>query len=1117
MSPERYKQVCELFHAACELPESERAAYLDAQVNDDAELRAQVEEMLAQDAGEEDAVGNVALGFGRHLIDDIDAGANPVAAQLPESIGPFKILRKLGEGGMGVVYEATQTSPHRRVALKVLRARFATGTMLRRFQHEVEIQARLNHPGIGHVYEAGVETYAHGKQPYFSMELVSGRSITRYVREENSDVNDRLSLMIDVADAVQHAHDHGVVHRDLKPGNIVVQDNGKPKVLDFGIARVTNDDTYFSTIQTAAGQLLGTIPYMSPEQISGQGATIDHRSDIYSLGVLLYEMLADQLPFDLSTCSIPQAALIIKDDDPPRLSSINVAYRGEIETVVMKTLEKQPERRYQSASALAADLRHILLHEPVSVRPPSTAYQVRRFARRNKAVVGGVAATLLALVLGIVGISRYAYREYQQRSRAEQAQALAQAQTYRVSVAAAAHALDNQNVLAARRLLNEAPKAYRGWEWYYLQSKLDASSRLLTSKHLSVNNLAYFENGQTLLARSRQSYLLWNLKRGEIVEEIPGSVEVHAAVSPDLAYFAFVDQHGRSIVRDFKTGRDVELVNAPPNIHRFAISADHQFVAIGTKSGVLQIRRLGEDSVVNSIDFDRIETLSWSPTRNQLAVRTQTEFVIIDVNDAESITRLRRPSIVQSSIIEWNPNGSVVFLSDTRDDDREGEVFRFDVTTMRALSPLVGHSIRAESLKFYNNGEWVISSSRDGTARLWSAETGALFQTYRVAIGSAFSATVGGDGSLVAMGDSAGAVRLFDATSGRLLTTLPGHESPVLSIAISPDEKQIAAGAADGAIRFWSVEAALQSDVLRGHESYIYPVTVGPDNKRVASASWDGTIRIWDIASGKNERVIDGHDMPPYFLAFNDAGDKLVSYGHLSRNKNELIVDDLDASKQYRLTGERQRPGMAPAFHSDDQRVWLPRGPGGMARFWSFEANTIDDVPISELANVQSPLIHSKSRRVLLIDNEAQTAFVVDLTTGEVVHELIDYAMAARWSPDGTQVVVIHRSNRDETSGDRISVWNAITGEFRGHLMAHVGDVFDACFSPDGSRIFTAGRDEQIRIWDAQTLSHLIALNGHTEYVWSLAFDSSGELLVSGSGDRTVRLWRAPMLDYSAP
>jgi len=1108
MSPERYQQVCDLFHAACELPESQRSAFLDARINGDEDLRAQVETMLAQDDSEDDAVGGLAVGFGRQLVGDVDAGA--MAATLPDTIGPFKIIKKLGEGGMGVVYEATQTNPQRHVALKVLRARFASGQMLRRFQHEVEIQARLNHPGIGHVYEAGIETYAHGQQPYFSMELVSGRSITRYVREENLDVNERLGLMIDVAEAVQHAHDQGVVHRDLKPGNIVVQENGKPKVLDFGIARMTNNDTYFSTIQTAAGQLLGTIPYMSPEQISGHGAAIDHRSDIYSLGILLYEMLADQLPFDLATCSIPQAALIIKEEDPPRLSSINVAYRGEIETVVMKALEKQPERRYQAARDLAADLRHILLHEPVSVRPPSTVYQVRRFARRNKALVGGVLATMVALVLGIVGVARYAYREYQQRNRAEEAQAMAQAQTYRVSVAAAAHALGDQNVLAARRLLKEAPEAYRGWEWHYLQGKLDASSRLLTSDFLSINDLAFQDDGNTLLARSRQSYIRWDLQRGEIIDEIPGTIDVHAAVSPDLKQFAYRADDGHVTVRDIESKQRIQFDDGPADVRRFALNAAGDLLAWSTKSDGLQIRSIKSKSVIHSVDSEQIETLAWSPTANLLAARSRTEFMIIDVDDPVTTTRIERHPIVQASVIEWNPRGTVVYLSDTHDDENEGEVFRYDVAHMQTLPPLVGHTVRPDSFKFYQDGARLVSSSRDGTARLWNTETGQLLRTFRVAIGSAFSATPGVDESVLAVGDSAGAVRLFDIGSGRVISALVGHEAPVLSVAFSPDERQIVAGAADGAIRFWSVDAAMQSDVLRGHESYVYPVTISPDDRRVASAAWDGTVRVWNIDSGAIERVIDGHDMPPYFLAFNDVGNKLVSYGHLSRTKNELIVDDLETNAQYRYTGERQRPGMAPAFHRDGDRIWLPRGPDATIRMWSYETGDVSEEPFAELAQVQSTLVNAQvGRAILIANNDAQTAFIVDLATGNIVHELIDYAMSVRWSPDGSQVVVVHRSNRDESSGDRISIWNAVTGEFRGHLMAHVGDVFDASFSPDGTRIFTAGRDEQIRIWDAQTLSHLIALSGHTEYVWSLAFNSTGDVLVSGSGDRTVRLWRS--------
>ena len=618
MDRERYQRVCELFHAACELPRAERDAFLDQSTTDN-DIRAEVERMLAQDDDDE-AVGGAAIGFGRHFIDGIDAGAtDPIVAPIPETIGPFKIISKLGEGGMGVVYEAAQQNPKRRVALKVLRPRFASGQMLRRFQHEVEIQARLNHVGIGHVYDAGIESTPHGNQPYFSMELVEGRSITRYAREEHLDVNDRLRLMIDVCDAVQHAHDHGIVHRDLKPANIVVQANGKPKVLDFGIARVTDSDRQVSTLQTAVGQLLGTIPYMSPEQISGSGATLDHRSDLYSIGVMLYELLADQLPFDLTTCSIPQAALIIQDDDPPRLSSINVAFRGEIETVVMTALEKTPERRYQSARSLADDLRHILAHEPVSVQPPSTAYQLRRFAKRNKPLVGGVIATVLALVIGIVGIARYAYREYQQRNRAEQAQSMALAQTYRVSVAAASHALGDQNVLAARRLLDEAPEPHRGWEWHYLKNQLDTSINTLRSKYASVNAMRYLDDSNVLLARSRQSYVLWDVQRREIVDVFPGTLELHAAVSPDGQSIAYRHPKGHVVVKNLVTQEQHRLDAIPDDIKHLAISGRHGLIALATKSGLVTVRRVATDETVAEFSIDKVLTMQWSPHREMLA------------------------------------------------------------------------------------------------------------------------------------------------------------------------------------------------------------------------------------------------------------------------------------------------------------------------------------------------------------------------------------------------------------------------------------------------------------------------------------------------------------------
>lgn len=310
MTPERHRQVCDLFHLACELPECDRAAFIADQVDGDPDLIAAVETLLANDDGMGFAAADSG-GLVRRILDDSevasfhDVAIDEESPPLPASIGPYQILRKLGEGGMGVVYEAIQTNPARRVALKILRPRFATGQMLRRFEHEVQVQGHLNHPGIGHVYEAGVERTPHGMLPYFAMELVDGLPITKYASDNKLDTTARLQLMIEICHAVQYAHDHGIIHRDLKPGNIVVPNSGQPKVLDFGIARVIDSDIQLTTIHTATGQLLGTLPYMSPEQIAGRGATLDCRSDIYSLGVVLYELLADKLPFDMTLCSIP--------------------------------------------------------------------------------------------------------------------------------------------------------------------------------------------------------------------------------------------------------------------------------------------------------------------------------------------------------------------------------------------------------------------------------------------------------------------------------------------------------------------------------------------------------------------------------------------------------------------------------------------------------------------------------------------------------------------------------------------------------------------------------------------------------------------------------------------
>jgi tetratricopeptide (TPR) repeat protein/predicted Ser/Thr protein kinase len=428
MEPERLRQIEQLFHAALEVEKNRQTDFLREACGADESLRREVESLLVYRSKAENFIEQPAMELAAQGIaeDEVQAHIREAVATErgsgtgpmywpPTHIGSYRVLRVLGEGGMGVIYEAEQEQPRRTVALKVIKPGMTSPELLRRFEQESRALARLQHPTIAQIYEAGTADTGFGPQPYFAMELIHGRSLREYAEEHRLNTGQRLVLMIRICEAVQHAHQRGLIHRDLKPGNILVDETGQPKILDFGVARVTDSDVE-STRQTDLGQLVGTLAYMSPEQALGDPLEVDTRSDVYALGVILYELLAGRLPYDLSR-KTHEAARTIQEEDPTPLSSISRVYRGDIETIVAKALEKDKARRYPSASGLAADIQRYLKDEPIAARPPSASYQLRKFARRNKALVAGVAAVFVVLIGGVIASTWEATRA----RRAEQA------------------------------------------------------------------------------------------------------------------------------------------------------------------------------------------------------------------------------------------------------------------------------------------------------------------------------------------------------------------------------------------------------------------------------------------------------------------------------------------------------------------------------------------------------------------------------------------------------------------------------------------------------------------------------------------------------------------------
>ena len=418
MSPNSPADPADIFAEAIERPASERAAFIEIACASDEVLAGRVRRLVESHQRAEALLPDPeALSLSSQALAALERleaspDVDPLDSMLiGRTIDGFHIVRLLGAGGMGAVFEAKQEHPARSVALKILRLGVTSRAMLRRFEFEAEVLGRLRHPGIAQVYQTGTFDDGTGGVPYFAMEFIpEALDIVRYANEASLDADAKLDLFARICDAVHHGHQRSIIHRDLKPANILIDGAGQPKVIDFGVARSTDSDIAASTLHTQAGALIGTILYMSPEQIAGDPDEIDTRSDVYSLGIILYEMLAGKLPYDLDRRSLAESARQIREQAPARISSIRREFRGDVQTILDTCLEKEPDRRYQSAASLAEDIRRYRRREPIVAAPPSVRYRAGRFVRRNPVLVSAAAMVLLALTAGFTVAARGWYQ-----------------------------------------------------------------------------------------------------------------------------------------------------------------------------------------------------------------------------------------------------------------------------------------------------------------------------------------------------------------------------------------------------------------------------------------------------------------------------------------------------------------------------------------------------------------------------------------------------------------------------------------------------------------------------------------------------------------------------------
>jgi WD40 repeat protein/serine/threonine protein kinase len=1084
----------------------ERSAYVKRACSDDEQLRARVEALLHRHQ-EDDK-----LSLDRMPL--VDPSVTEDLAQPLEQpgtvIGPYKLMEQIGEGGMGTVYVAEQTHPVRRkVALKIIKPGMDTRQVIARFEAERQALAMMDHPNIAKVHDGGT---TESGRPFFVMELVRGLPITDYCDWEQLSIRERLELFVLVCRAVQHAHQKGIIHRDLKPSNLlvtVIDCVAVPKVIDFGIAKATGGQLTERTLYTGFSQFVGTPRYMSPEQAAMSAADVDTRSDIYALGVLLYELLTGTTPLDqemLGRAAWDEMRRLIREQEPPtpstKLSALGEALpavsanrksdpghlgrelRGELDWIVMKALEKDRRRRYETAAAFAADVMQHLSDRPVDACPPSKWYRFGKFARRHRAGLSTAAVVALALIAGMVISAWQAIRAEQARQAVAAVNETLRGTLYFNRISLADRELAVNNLRRVDQLLDSCPSDLRGWEWNYLRRARSGYEAIICRAPSPIYDVTFSPDDQRIASgHLNQTITIWEAATGKPIQVLRGHSNVRdVAFSPDGWRLASRTQHDGARIWELMTGRVIHTLRTHGGGWNVAFSPDGRWLATNN------------------------DPASTDAEAGQIAAFDGTAVDIWDATTGRLIRTIRDP--VGATSLAISPDGTRIATG-----AEDGTVTVREAATGRTVHVLPGRAGFVREVAFSPDGRHLGAACGDATTEkpgailIWDAMIGRLLHTLeghiKPVIGVAFSA----DSKRLASTAFDHKVKIWDVGTGQEALTLHGHSDGLDGVAFSPDGWRLASAGQDRTIRIWDASPLTEPPAreiltLAGHTDDVRAVAFSPIGQRIASTGLDGTVRVWDAACGQLLRSIDGKGKHILSLAFSPDGQRIVSAGDGGKARiwdvaNGALVHTLDSTAD----STDDSPIMSVVFSADGRR--LATGcMGCQVRLW--DAGT--GKPVLALPDQDWNVFGVAFRpdgRQLVTGCRDGTVKVWETETGRLVRTLkqgVGRISSVAFSPDDRLVA---------TAGvdGAVRVWETATWAERRPIPAHDGPSLAVTFSPDGRRLASGGTDQTIKIWDPESGRELLTLRGHRGEVHSVAFSPDGRRLASAGGDRVVKVW----------
>ncbi len=1042
-----------IFKSIVDLDRADRGAAIEKACGQDATLLSRVKSLI----GALDETG----GF-------LETPAMGFRAPKPDQIPGYRIVRELGAGGMATVYEAIQERPNRRVALKVMKHGIQSPTLLRRFEFETEVLARLQHPSIASIYDVGSFHNGRDRVPFFALEFVeNARSITSFANEKALSLVQRVEMFVQVCDAVEHGHRKGVIHRDLKPGNILVDETGRPRVIDFGIARSKDATGDSITAHTDLYAVLGTLNYMSPEQCSGATRDLDGRSDVYSLGVILYELLCGSLPHELTRISIPEALRTIQERNPTRPSVLNPDLRGDLETILLRALDKDRDRRYPTAGSLGQDLQRWSRFEAIEARPPTMRYQVKLFVRRHRAAVAFamlaigamVASTLLSLFFGIRARHEASQRALAEATAIEQRDAALE-QAYSANIAAAIAAYETGEYGRMRSRLSAAPSHLRGWEWLMLSGLSEPSVGVVSAHDAMIDSMSAAE-GKLLVTGAKDGVVrTWNAGDASPIASIEAhSGEVRAvAAFPDGRRVASAGTDGMLCVWDAESGALIrEIVSEGSAIHGLAIRNDH-VVAAADRSGRLR---------------------SW------------------DVETGEpSGPVIEQPGGVRAAVyadegrmlVTWGRRADIWI----RNPD-EGSVIR----QIQADGDVLWVALSSDVRRLAAGGE-------DGIIWIWDVSTGELVHTLTSDWGIVRSIAFSPDGSTLAVGHgSSRVIVLWDLASGTSRAVLRGHEETVTGVAFSKDGSRLYSASWDRTIREWDIVNPDSTLTLRGHAGWVLRAVMSGDGRLVVSVGADETVRFWDAVLGEPIAVADMRGRAPSRLAIAPDGRTLA----VNQRDRSVLLIDLFTGKTLRALDGGQATAQDLEF-SPDGALLASASDGIAVTIWSLADGTRLHTLSGHSARVNA-VAFNLDGTLLCTGSRDHNVCVWNARTGELLHTLTGHesdVFDVVFSIDGRRV---YSGGRDQT----IREWDVATGQCMHVYSGHGQLITSLSPSPDQSRLAAGSWFDEIVLLNLVRAEVVSAFKAHDGAVREVQFQADGRRLMSASYDGTIRLWDTSDLD----